>query len=310
MPELILKVGDRVFDQWQQEITEHLPDYKVHRWSQNVNRDSVRYACVWQPESGELRRFSGLKAIFSLAAGADHVLCDPALPAQVPIVRIVDSVFIERMCEYVLAQTLWIHRDLHRYRQQQSNERWQPAFAKLSRERKVGVLGAGKIGSPVAQMLSSFGFDVVCWRYSDQPVNHVKTFHGQQQLGAFLSQSEILISLLPFTPDTESLINLQLLEQLPTGAGIINVGRGELLVESDLIAALDSNQIAVAILDVFRDEPLPDNHLFWRHPKVVVTPHVASLIDPVSGARALCREIAALDAGEVSDNIIDRQRGY
>lgn len=310
MPQLVIKVGDRVFDQWAAAITSTLPDYQVLRWGEVADPAAIRYACVWQPEPGELRKFNRLKAIFSLAAGADHILGDRNLPEDVPIIRIADPIFAQKMAEYVLAQTMWLHRELDRYGQQQKNASWTPGFARLAAQRSIGVMGAGKTGLPAAQALARFGFDVSCWRHSDQSVDGLRCFHGSDQLGEFLARCEILISLLPLTEQTQDIINADLLAQLPRGASLVNVGRGELVVETDLLAALDSGHLQTAVLDVFRTEPLPPDHVFWKHPQVTVTPHVASLIDPTTGALALCRQISALDGGEQSLNVISRQRGY
>lgn len=310
MPQLVLKVGDRVFDQWASTICGELPDYRVLRWGAANDPAAVRYACVWQPEPGELRKLTQLKAIFSLAAGADHILVDPALPQDIPIIRITDPAFVAKMTEYVLAQTLWLHRDLHRYAVQQRDATWKPGFARLASERRVGVMGAGKIGQPVAQALARFGFDVSCWRHSERSVDGVCSFHGTKQLGDFLARCEILICLLPLTRHTRNIIDADLLSLLPRGASLINVGRGELIVEADLVASLDTGHLQAAVLDVFTTEPLPPEDPLWRHPKVVVTPHVASLIDPATGARALCREISLLDNGQQSHSVVSRQRGY
>jgi len=310
MYQLTLKVGDHVYAQWSEAITTHLPHYKVLHWNDVTDPASIRYACVWQPDAGRLRAFTELKAILSLAAGTDHILIDPELPVGVPIIRIADSVLVGRMTEYVLCQTLWLHRGMHKFAALQRQARWIPDFQIAAAERRVGVMGAGRLGLPTIRALIDFGFDLSVWRTRSDSIDGARCFHGTAQLDKFLADQEILICMLPLTDSTRGIIDRSLLEQLPPSACLINVGRGEHLVDSDLLSALDSRHLDTAILDVFSNEPLGPDHAFWTHDNIVVTPHVASLIDPETGARALCREIASLDAGQRSSNIINPERGY
>jgi len=310
MHKLALKVGDHVFAQWSSAIAAHLPDYQILHWNEVDDPDSVQYACVWQPEAGRLREFGGLKAIMSLAAGTDHILIDPDLPTGVPIIRIVDNTLVDRMSEYVLTQTLWLHRGMHRFAKMQRQAKWKPSFSIPASQRHIGVMGAGRLGQPTIRRLAASGFDVSVWRAGSNDIAGVRCFHGSLQLGTFLGNCDILICMLPLTNSTHGIIDRALLEQLPTGASLINVGRGEHLIESDLLRALESGHLEAAVLDVFSGEPLPPDHAFWAHDNIVITPHIASLIDPETGARALCREIVALDAGQQSNNVICRERGY
>jgi len=310
MYKLTLKVGDHVYAQWSDAITTHLPHYEVLHWNDVADPAAIRYACVWKPDAGRLKAFTELKAILSLAAGTDHILIDPELPAGVPIIRIADDVLVGRMSEYVLCQTLWLHRGMHKFAALQRQARWKPGFQIAAAERRVGVMGAGRLGLPTIRALIDFGFDVSVWRTRSDCIDGAQSFHGTAQLAEFLADREILICMLPLTNSTRGIIDRAFLEQLPAGACLINVGRGEHLVEADLLSALKNRHIDTAVLDVFSSEPLASDHTFWSHDNIVVTPHVASLIDPETGARALCREIASLDAGQRSCNIINRERGY
>lgn len=295
---------------WQSHLQNLLPDIECRLWHEPGDPDDIEYAVVWRPPEGGLKRFRNLKCIVSVGAGVDHVLADRQLPDGVPIIRTTGPDLTLRMREYVCLHVLRLHRGLDRQIQAQGSATWQPDISPLASARRVGVMGLGKLGADAAAALSQLGFDVAGWARSRHQIDGVDCFAGDRELGQFLHSCEILVCLLPLTDQTESLLNRSLFEQLPKRASIINVGRGELLEEQDLLDSLASAQLASATLDVFRTEPLPADHPFWSHPDILVTPHIGSLIDPDTGGREIARNLTDFIAGRDVADLIDRGQGY
>jgi glyoxylate/hydroxypyruvate reductase A len=283
---------------------------EVRYWPDIGDKAAIDYALVWHPEPGLLASLPNLKLIVSLGAGVDHVLRDPELPARVPILRLVDPYMTQAMSEYVTLQVLRLHRPDVAYRAQQLVAEWREHDQKNAAERSVGILGFGTLGQDAAHKLKAVGLDVAGWSRSAKDVPGFATYAGAAGLDALLARSEILVSLLPMTPETENLLDARLFARLPRGAGVINAGRGRHLVEADLLAALDTGQISAAVLDVFRDEPLPSDHPFWRHPRIVVTPHVAAETHPPTALPIIAQAIADFEVGRPVANLVDGNRGY
>ncbi|MEM7258036.1 MAG: glyoxylate/hydroxypyruvate reductase A, partial [Pseudomonadota bacterium] len=271
--------------------------------------EQVRYAVVWTPPQGWLARFDNLQCIVSIGAGIDHVLADTALPAGIPVIRTTGADLTQRMREYVCLQVLAQHRQLPQHRRSQSEKSWQPVITAPAHEVTVGVMGLGKLGSAAALSLSQLGYRLIGWARQQHHLDGVRCY-AQPHLREFLSQVQFLVCLLPLTSDTENILNQSLFNQLPAGAGIINVARGQHVVEDDLLNALDTGQISHATLDVFRAEPLPADHAFWTHSGITITPHVASMIDPESGGKEIARNLTAFIAGKPVADLTDPQRGY
>lgn len=267
------------------------------------------WAVVWKPPPGALARLSGLKCVFSLGAGVDHVLGDPQFPA-VPLARVVDPYLTAGMSEYVVLHVLAHHRGLFRNLARQVEGHWSPFAAKRADDTRVGILGLGEMGLDAARKLKPFGYQIAGWSQTrkDEPV--VESFAGTGELGAFLARTDILVCLLPLTPATRGIINSSTLALLPEGASVINAARGGHVIESDLIAALDDCHIAGVTLDVFQTEPLPPDSPFWSHPKVAITPHMASLTDPRSTAITMVESMARIRAGGRPLYEVDLRRGY
>jgi len=295
---------------WRPHLETAWPEREIRYWPDIGDRSAIEYALVWHPEPGMLASLTNLRLIVSLGAGVDHVLRDPALPRGVPILRLVDPYMTQAMSEYVTLQVLRLHRQDFAYRAQQAAGEWREHAQKNAAERTVGILGFGKLGQDAATKLKAVGFDVAGWSRSGRGVPGFVTHGGPAGLDALLARSEILVSLLPMTPETEGILDARLFARLPRGAGLVNAGRGRHLVEADLLAALDSGQISAAVLDVFRDEPLPPSHPFWRHPRIVVTPHVAAETHPPTAAAIIAQAIDDFEAGRPLANLIDPKRGY
>jgi glyoxylate/hydroxypyruvate reductase A len=307
---ILLCTTPKARERWGPLLTAALPGREVRVWPETGDKAAIDYALVWHPEPGLLASLPNLKLIVSLGAGVDHVLRDPALPPGVSILRLVDPYMTQAMSEYVALNVLRLHRQDVDYRMQQATAEWRERDQKNAAERTVGILGFGTLGQVAGRKLQTVGFDVAGWSRSEKRVPGFATYAGKGGLDALLARSEILVSLLPMTPETENILNADLFAGLPRGAGLINAGRGRHLVEADLLAALESGQLSAAILDVFREEPLPPAHPFWSHPRVVVTPHVAADTHPPTAVAIIAAAIRDLDAGRPLANLIDRERGY
>lgn len=306
---LVIHLKSARRDWWKSHLQSLLPDIECVLWDEVTNPNETLYAVVWKPPTGGLATFKNLQCIVSVGAGIDHVLADKALPKDIPIIRTTGSDLTQRMREYVCLHVLLQHRQLMATFAAQRNQQWAPAITPTAADRTVGVMGLGKLGHSAAQSLKTLGFSVVGWARSHHQIDGI-TCYTEAELNRFLQQAEILVCLLPLTDTTENILNKDLFQQLPPGAAIINAGRGEQLVEQDLIEALDSSQLSHATLDVFRTEPLPADHPFWTHPSITITPHIASLIDPESGGKEIARNLEAFIAGKTVEDLTNRTRGY
>jgi len=295
---------------WQPHFARLMPELEVRVWPEVGDCAAIDYALVWQPEPGLLASLPNLKLIMNLGAGVDHLLADPTTPRHVPIVRLVDPYMTEAMSEYVALQVLRLHRRDLDYAAQQRDRVWWELDQKNAAERRVGILGFGVLGQDAGRKLQALGFDLAGWSRGAKAVPGVATYAGAAELPAFLGRSEILVCLLPLTRETEGILDRRLFSQLPRGAALVNAARGGHLVDADLLAALGTGQLSAAVLDAFRDEPLPPDHPFWSHPRIVVTPHIAALTNPPTAAPILLDNIRRLREGRPLENQVDPARGY
>ncbi|WP_454621383.1 2-hydroxyacid dehydrogenase [Bradyrhizobium cenepequi] len=280
----------------------------------DVDPSEVHYAAVWKPRPGELAAFSNLRAIFNLGAGVDALMADASLP-NVPLVRVAVADLTERMTEYVTLHVLMHHRQELYLRESQREKRWAPRYQWAAGAITVGIMGLGTLGANAARILRAIGFRVAGWSRSAKQVDDVECFAGKEQLGAFLRETNILVCLLPLTPDTRHVLNRDVFAQLnrnsPMGAPVlINAGRGGLQDETDILRALDDGTLGAASLDVFETEPLPSDSPFWSHPKVVLTPHNAADTDPDEISKYVAQQIERFESGGELENVVDRKRGY
>ncbi|MGZ5835185.1 MAG: 2-hydroxyacid dehydrogenase [Xanthobacteraceae bacterium] len=300
---------------WIEKFRALAPDRELRVWPDRIgNPADVAYACVWKPPAGMLSSLSGLKAIFSLGAGVDHLLADPKLP-DVPIVRIVDPDLTHRMTEYVVLHTLMIHRQQRLYDAQQRKGVWQEHDQPAARQVAVGIMGLGTLGRDAAELLKRIGFQVAGWACTPKRIDGIDVFHGAAGLDPFLSRTEILIVLLPHTPATHGIVRLDLFRKLKRngvlgGAYLINAGRGKLHIDADICAALDTGILAGATLDVFPTEPLPADSPLWCNDKVTITPHNASASRPDTLVKNILDQIERFESGLPLNNVIDRAAGY
>ena len=274
----------------------------------------IQYAAVWKPAPGELAGFPNLRVIFNLGAGVDALMADASLP-KVPLVRVAVSDLTSRMTEYVVLHVLMHHRQEPYLRACQRGKRWQPKFQWPASAISVGIMGLGTLGANAADVLKRIGFRVAGWSRSEREIDGIECFHGKAQLEAFLHRTDILVCLLPLTPDTRHILNRDLFSRLnrdgPIGAPVlINAGRGGLQNEKDILACLDDGTLGAASLDVYATEPLPPDSRFWTHPKVVLTPHNAADTDPDEISKYVARQIERFEAGGALENLVDPARGY
>lgn len=298
---------------WIERLAPLLPGRRIDTPQTLTAPQDVAYALTWRHSRGAFTGLPGLRAIFSLGAGVDHALVDPDLPSA-PLVRVVDPDLTGRMSEWVVLQTLLHHRQFRRYARQQRAHIWdedenQPA----AHDVRVGVLGLGEIGLDAARKLKGLGFDVAGWRRTPRQVEF-PTFHGAQGLDALLARTDVLVCLLPLTPDTAGLLNAALFARLPRdgriGPILINAGRGGQQVEADILQALETGVLKGASLDVFETEPLPQSSALWARNDVFVSPHNAGLSAPEAVAKYIAAQILAFERGEALRNVVDRAQNY
>lgn len=294
---------------WAKYFAEHAPDLAFRVWPEADRLQDVEYLIAWQVPSDVIAQMPNLKVLFSSGAGIDHVDLS-ALPPHVPLVRMVEPGIINGMVEYVSLAVLALHRDFFDYVAQQAARRWTPLEVPPASARTIGVMGLGSLGCAVLERLAAYGFRLRGWNRSQRRIEGVETFAGDDHLQPFLAGCDILVCLLPLTPTTQGILNRDLFAALPRGAAVVNVGRGPHLVEADLLAALDAGQLSRAVLDVTDPEPLPPGHPFWTHPRVFITPHVASMTQPETAAPILLENIRRHRRGEPLVGVVDRQRGY
>lgn len=312
---LYMAPGDKP-DPWRDAFLAQMPDADFRVWSDDPAKDEtgdpadIQYAIVWKPKPGVLKGLPNLKAIFSMGAGVDHLWNDPELPGGVPLVRLVDRCLTQGMSEYVLYWTIHHHRKMGVYAGWTAEHKWKRLRQADAEQRRVGILGLGELGSDAAKKLVPLHYQVAGWARTNKDIPGVECFHGPDQLIPFLNRTDILVCLLPLTPDTQGIINKDTLAALPKGACLINCARGGHVVDDDLIAAIASGHIEAATLDVFHTEPLPEDHPFWSHPKVNVTPHMASLTVPHSSTEWYVKNIRRMEAGEPPLNTVDRGTRY
>jgi glyoxylate/hydroxypyruvate reductase len=274
----------------------------------------IHYAAVWKPAPGELAAFPNLRVIFNLGAGVDALMADSSLP-KVPLVRVAVGDLTGRMTEYVVLHVLMHHRQEVYLRASQREKRWAPKYQWPASAISVGIMGLGTLGANAAEALRHLGFRVSGWSRSRKEIDGIDCFHGQAEFDAFLQASDILVCLLPLTPDTRHILNRELFTKLhrdsPMGAPVlINAGRGGLQDEADILACLDDGTLGAVSLDVFAMEPVPADSPFWTHPKVVLTPHNAADTDPDEISKYVARQIERFEAGGALEKVVDPARGY
>lgn len=295
-------------DAWRTALATALPDAAITLWPDAAAETD--YALVWKPPAELFARVRPAKAIFNLGAGVEVLLAASTLPQGIPVIRLEDAGMAEQMAEYVALAALGAYREANAYAEQQRQGRWQPRERLAKSGFGVGFLGFGVLGQSVAKALAPFGFPLVSWSASRKEVPGVASFAGRGELDRFLAASRVLVCLLPSTPDTRDLLDRARLSRLPRGAYVVNVARGDILVDEDLVALLDEGHLAGATLDVFRTEPLPPDHSFWHHPRIALTPHTSAVTMIDASVAQVAAKIRRLERGDKVSGVVDRDRGY
>jgi D-3-phosphoglycerate dehydrogenase/glyoxylate/hydroxypyruvate reductase A len=280
-------------------------------WLESDDFDPRRVEAVlaWRLKPGILSRYPGLRVLCSTGAGVDKLMVDD-LPAALPVTRVVDPLQAVQIAQYVVGCTLRFTRELPRYEAQQARAQWLRHPVRSPEACRVGVLGLGSVGQAIVRAFAPLGFEVAGWVRRPRELPGVRVFAGREQLGALLARSDILVNALPLTPDTHALLDRHTLGALPRGALLVNVGRGEHVVEPDLRALLDDGHLAGAALDVFeREPPVPENWV-WTHPNVLATPHIAAQAAFETVAEQCLDALRRARAGLLPPHAVDRQAGY
>ncbi|PIB37764.1 2-hydroxyacid dehydrogenase [Maribacter sp. 4G9] len=301
---------DAKIEAWKKALKERNPSIEVYSYLEDHPKEKISMALIWKHPQGSLAPYRNLKCIASAGAGVDYIFEDAMAPSTVPITRVVDPYLASDMSEHVLAVILAELKNFNTYKLQQVASEWNPRIYRRIKDVRVGIMGLGELGALTANDLVKFGFTVQGWSRSKKNLENVETFAGQSELEAFLSITEILVCLLPLTPETEGILNNDVFSKLPKNAYVINVARGGHVVDRDLLEALDKEHISGACLDVYHQEPLPKDHPFWTHPKIFMTPHYASVSDTDSVVPQILENYERLRKGKELINTVNRKKGY
>jgi len=294
---------------WRDTFREQIPDLPIRIWPDVGEVKDIEYLAFMRPDFDLLPTFPNLKAMFSRSAGVESFVDHPKLP-KVPLGKVEPPGGDPMMTEYVIMHVLRLHREMPAYQAAQAKREWLRAPITRPEQRRIGFLGYGMMATAPALVLQSLGFKVSAWVRSPRQAAEVPIFHGRDQLASFLGQTDIAVCLLPLTPETEGIFCARTFAMMPRGAMLVNVGRGKHVVESDLIAALDSGQLAYAALDALWPEPLPPESPLWLHPKVTVMPHVARRPTVAQLVTEIAANIRSLQAGGQLLQEINYTRGY
>ena len=295
---------------WQQALHERLPGATVSVWSGHVDPLPADYAVGWGPPPDFFARQPTLRAFFSAGAGVDHLMRHEGLPAALPVIRLEDAGMAAQMVDYCSHELLHLAGRHHDYAALQAQRRWHEVDALPRESLPVGVLGLGVLGGHVARALAAAGWPVSGYSRTARTIEGVRTFDGPGGWHAFLAATRVLILMAPLTPATENLVDADALARLQPGGWLINVARGALVVDADLLSALERGQLSGATLDVFRREPLAAEHPFWTHPRIRITPHVSAPTRIAESAAQVAGKVLAMERVQRPSGWVDRARGY
>ena len=296
---------------WSNGLQKAMPEMDIKVYPDDGDVNEVEFAVVWKHPRGILKKYPNLKAILSLGAGVDHIISDPDLPEGLPIIRLVDKKLTHEMCLHALHWVLHFHSDQYLYRSQQLKRQWIQQSSIQTEDRTIGIMGLGNIGRSIGELLVTQSFNVIGWGANQKSsLTDIKYYYGQDQLSDFLGRTNILINVLPLTSDTTNIITKKELSLLPKDSFIINIGRGGIINEEDLLTLLNDGHIKAAALDVFTQEPLPENNSLWDHPSVYITPHIAGQSNPNSAGQTISENIYRIQKGELPYPIYSRTNGY
>jgi len=307
---LVFIAPNRDLSAWKRALEQIDPNLEIEIWPDIENKNRVHFCVCWNQPKHLLDSFPNLKAVSSLGAGVDHLLTDDSLPDSVDICRVVSPSLVQQMKEYILGAILNIQRNFIRCFQQKNKKIWQTHDHSSASHWNVGIMGLGELGRPVAEQLAQVGYQVSGWSRSKKALTNVRSYAGSDELDSFLNNTQILVCLLPLTTETEGILALDIFKKLKHPAWVINVARGEHLVNEDLIYALDSSILQGAWLDVFSKEPLPNQHPFWNRDNIMITPHIASVTEPDEVAQQIVDNYKRALSGMPLNYAVDREKEY
>jgi glyoxylate/hydroxypyruvate reductase A len=312
---LLLHLADFDEASWARGFAEALPGHRVVRRGDDYDPAAVDYIFVWKPKPDAFDGLTGLKAVLSLGAGVDALLRHPNLPKNVPVVRFMDADLTQRMSDYVVANVAMHQRLVTRFKRDQAARRWKQLYPPASWHISVGIMGLGALGQDAIRHLKVSGYQLRGWSRSPKTIEGVETFAGPGQFDAFLAGTDILVNLLPLTPETTGILNYTTLSKLRRdgldgGPVLINAARGGHQKDADIVRALQDGTLAAASLDVFEVEPLPQDSPLWGLDNCYFTPHIAAASSETTGVAYFSRAIRDHEAGLPLPNVIDRERGY
>lgn len=307
----IALVGEKTRpEDWLQRLRERLPQDRFFVHPETPDPATISIALVAAPRPGEVAQLPNLKLMQCLWMGVDALLLDRTLPRGVPVARMVDPSMVKAMTETVLHRVIDFHRGFHTYRRQQAERRWAHVRQFMASDRTVGILGLGELGADAAAKLVALGFRVRGWSRSKKSLPGVDCYAGEDGLAAMLPGCDMLICLLPLTPQTRGLLAKPLLDRMKPGSALISLARGAQMVTADVLAALQSGVLAHAYLDVFEEEPLPTEHPLWSHPNVSITPHIAALTEPRTALEVVAENVERVRRGQTPLHLVDFGAGY
>jgi glyoxylate/hydroxypyruvate reductase A len=288
-------------------LSQFISPEEIEVWPDVRSPEKVTMALLWQHQHGSLLAYKNLQAISSFGAGVDFIVSDRQLP-HLPIARIVDPMLATQMKQYVFGVIQHHRLRLEEYRIKQSTQLWQPKGP--HKGNTIAILGLGQIGTEVGRFLHSAGFNVIGWSHSEKNIKDITSFTGEVGLKKVVSQADYLVCLLPLTPSTQGILNKSLFSLMPSYGVLINVARGAHLNETDLLKALNNDEIKAAYLDVFQQEPLTNDHPFWQHEKITITPHVSAITSLETAVAQIVENYKRCQSGEEILHSINRDKGY
>lgn len=306
---IVLVSTARAPEKWASTLKEKNKSLDIQIYPDVQRPEDIEFAISWKHPEGLYQSYPNLKVIASMGAGVNHILKDEHLPEGVKVTRIVDDQLTKDMSHFVLLQCLAVSRNLFTHLQDQESKTWKVKSYQTPEKTSVGIMGYGVLGQAAGNVLKANGFDVKGYANSSKIVDGVKVYGAEEQ-DEFLENTQVLVCLLPVTSETKGVLNLEVFKKLKPNGYLVNVARGEHVVEADLISAIDQGVIKGASLDVFQEEPLPESHPFWSHPRIQITPHVASMTDPESVANQLLENYKRMKNGDSLLNEVDVNRGY
>ncbi len=295
---------------WEKALKKRLPKTTIEVYPNVKNKKAIDFAICWKPQKMVLKQFPNLKVIQSVGASIEHITNTQIIHKNTQITRIVDKQLSSDMWEFLLTIILSELKNTKTYLEQQANNTWEQHHYNTISNTTISILGLGKIGGFVAEKFAQIGFNVKGWSNSKKQISNIKSYSGENEFDSFLNNSNFLINLLPLTDKTKGILNKKTFKKLPKNAFLINVGRGEHLVDVDLINVLDASLLSGAFLDAFIEEPLPKEHLFWSHPKIKITPHVASLTNVDTAIEQVLDNYNLFLKNKKLINIVSLKKGY